>query len=119
MFCTGGIRCEKASSYLLREGFENVYHLKGGILNYLEKIPTKNSLWSGECFVFDQRVALNHNLEKGEYSLCYACGMPVSKEQLLKPSYIKGVQCENCIDLYNKDDKLRFLTRQKQIDNRV
>ncbi len=97
MFCTGGIRCEKASSYLQQEGFGEVHHLRGGILKYLEQVPESESRWRGECFVFDQRVALNHQLEPGEYSLCHACGLPLSPEQREHPSTIKGVQCLHCV----------------------
>ena len=116
MFCTGGIRCEKASSYLQQQGFGEVHHLRGGILKYLEEIPETESRWQGDCFVFDQRVALNHRLEPGEYSLCYACGSPVSAEQRALPSYIKGVQCAHCVDHFSNKDRKRFLERQRQHD---
>nr|WP_255618008.1 rhodanese-related sulfurtransferase [Synechococcus sp. MU1625] len=116
MFCTGGIRCEKASSYLQQQGFGEVHHLRGGILKYLEQVPEAKSRWQGECFVFDQRVALNHRLEPGEYSLCHACGLPVSAEQRALPSYIKGVQCVHCVDRYTDADRERFAMRQRQID---
>ena len=118
MFCTGGIRCEKATSLLNQEGFENVYHLKGGILNYLEKIPESQSLWEGECFVFDQRVSLNHKLIQGEYILCYACGMPLSKKDISLESYRPGVQCKYCKDVYNDNDRARFAERQKYYDKK-
>jgi UPF0176 protein len=116
MFCTGGIRCEKASSYLQQQGFGEVHHLRGGILKYLEQVPEAESRWQGECFVFDQRVALNHRLEPGEYSLCHACGLPVSAEQRALPNYIKGVQCMHCVDRFTDADRARFAMRQRQID---
>ena len=116
MFCTGGIRCEKASSYLQQQGFGEVHHLRGGILKYLEQVPEAKSRWQGECFVFDQRVALNHRLEPGEYSLCHACGLPVSAEQRALPSYIKGVQCVHCVDRFSEADRERFSMRQQQME---
>ena len=118
MFCTGGIRCEKASSYLQQEGFGEVHHLRGGILKYLEEVPQSESRWQGECFVFDQRVALNHNLEPGEYSLCHACGLPVSAPQRSLPTYIKGVQCVHCVDRFSDADRERFAMRQRQMDQK-
>ena len=118
MFCTGGIRCEKASSYLQQQGFGEVHHLRGGILKYLEQVPEAESRWQGECFVFDQRVALNHRLEPGEYSLCHACGLPLSPEQREHPSTIKGVQCLHCVDRFSDADRERFAMRQRQIDQR-
>ncbi len=118
MFCTGGIRCEKASSYLQQQGFGEVHHLRGGILKYLEQVPEAESRWQGECFVFDQRVALNHRLEPGEHSLCHACGLPVSAQQRELPSYIKGVQCVHCVDRFTDADRERFAMRQRQIDQR-
>ena len=116
MFCTGGIRCEKASSYLQQNGFGEVHHLRGGILKYLETVPEADSRWRGECFVFDQRVALNHRLEPGEYSLCHACGLPLSAEQRDHPSTIKGVQCVHCVDRFSDADRERFAMRQRQMD---
>ena len=116
MFCTGGIRCEKASSYLQQNGFGPVHHLRGGILNYLEQVSEGESRWQGECFVFDQRVALNHQLEPGVHSLCHACGLPLSPEQRTLPSYFKGVQCLHCIDRFTDSDRARFTMRQEQID---
>ena len=116
MFCTGGIRCEKASSYLQQQGFGEVHHLHGGILNYLEQVPEAESRWHGECFVFDQRVAVNHRLEPGEHSMCHACGLPVSPEQRQLPSYIKGVQCVHCVDRFSAADRERFAMRQQQMD---
>tara|TARA_Y100001970_G_scaffold294273_1_gene449605 strand:- start:9027 stop:9953 length:927 start_codon:yes stop_codon:yes gene_type:complete len=116
MFCTGGIRCEKATSLLKDKGFQNVYHLEGGILKYLEEVPEANSLWEGECFVFDKRVSLNHSLEKGNYILCYACGMPLCEEEIKGKDYIKGVQCYHCKNKYTDQDRYRFKERQKQLD---
>ena len=98
MFCTGGIRCEKASSLLKDKGFEKVYHLKGGILNYLEKVKPEESLWNGECFVFDDRVALNHKLEPGSYDLCHGCRMPITEDDKLSDNFIRGVSCAYCFD---------------------
>ena len=118
MFCTGGIRCEKASSYLQQQGFGEVHHLRGGILKYLEQVPETESRWRGECFVFDQRVALNHQLEPGEHSLCHACGLPVSAQQRELPSYIKGVQCVHCVDRFTDADRERFAMRQRQMEQR-
>ncbi len=119
MFCTGGIRCEKATSYLLKEGFTGVHHLQGGILKYLEKISDQDSLWNGECFVFDKRVALDHKLLPGTHSLCYACGMPLSPKECQDSTYIRGVQCLHCEDFYSERDKVRFAERQLQIDKRL
>ena len=116
MFCTGGIRCEKASSFLQQQGFGEIHHLRGGILSYLEEVPEQQSRWLGECFVFDQRVALNHQLEPGRHSLCHACGFPVSPEQRALSSYIKGVQCVHCVDRFSDSDRQRFAMRQCQID---
>ncbi|MBL6741377.1 MAG: rhodanese-related sulfurtransferase [Synechococcus sp. BS301-5m-G53] len=118
MFCTGGIRCEKASSYLQQQGFGEVHHLRGGILKYLEQVPEAESRWQGECFVFDQRVALNHRLEPGEHSLCHACGLPVSAQQRELLSYIKGVQCVHCVDRFTDADRERFAMRQRQMEQR-
>ena len=98
MFCTGGIRCEKASSYMLAQGFENVYHLKGGILDYLEAIPADQSKWKGDCFVFDHRVAVGHGLDEGDWNVCHACREPLSAEERQRPEYEKGVSCHHCID---------------------
>ena len=119
MFCTGGIRCEKATSYLKKEGFEKVVHLKGGILKYLEEVEEKDSLWEGECFVFDQRVALNQQLIQGDHLLCHACGMPLSSEERKKLSYIRGVQCEYCENLFSDQDRVRFAERQRQYDEKI
>ena len=119
MFCTGGIRCEKASSYLQDNGFGEVYHLRGGVLKYLETVPEADSRWRGECFVFDQRVSLNHKLEPGEHSLCHACGLPLSTEQREHPSTIKGVQCLPCVDRFSDADRERFAMRQRQMDQQL
>lgn len=115
MFCTGGIRCEKASSFLQQRGFPKVHHLQGGILNYLEQVPEEQSRWRGECFVFDQRVALNHQLEQGEHRLCHACGLPLTPKQRTLESYIPGVQCLQCIDRFTDADRARFEMRQSQL----
>ena len=115
MFCTGGIRCEKSTAYLLQQGFENVHHLQGGILRYLEEIPEERSSWQGECYVFDQRVSVNHQLQPGSYSLCHACGLPVSPAQRLEPSYREGISCPHCIDRFSDADRERFAERQRQM----
>jgi UPF0176 protein len=116
MFCTGGIRCEKASAFMKQNGFEDVYHLKGGILKYLETQPEEESLWGGECFVFDQRVAVRHNLEQGQYDQCFACRHPITEEDKQSPLYIKGVACPRCHADMSEDQKARFAERQKQIE---
>ncbi len=115
MFCTGGIRCEKASVYLEKKGFKNVYQLKGGILNYLKKIKQKNSLWKGECFVFDNRVSLKHGLVQGTYSICGGCRMPISSKDKRSNKYEEGVSCPNCHDKLTETQKSRFRMRQSQI----
>ena len=114
MFCTGGIRCEKASSFLMQNGFPEIHHLQGGILSYLEQIPESASRWRGECFVFDQRVALNHQLQPGQHRLCHACGLPLTPEQRSMASYIPGVQCLHCEDRFSDQDRARFRERQRQ-----
>ena len=116
MFCTGGIRCEKATAYLLQQGFEGVHHLQGGILRYLEDVPETGSSWQGECFVFDQRVTVNHQLEPGSYSLCFACGLPLAPEELAHPAYRVGVSCHHCIDRFTDADRARFAERQRQLE---
>ena len=116
MFCTGGIRCEKASSLMKAKGFNNIYHLQGGILNYMEKVDEKDSLWKGECFVFDDRVALNHNLEVGSYDMCHGCRMPITEDDKLKEEYVRGVSCSNCFNIKTLDQKKRYADRQKQVD---
>ena len=116
MFCTGGIRCEKASSYLLQEGYEEVFQLQGGILKYLENIEPKNSLWEGECFVFDERVSIQHGLVEGNYSMCHACRMPIDDIDIKSKKYIEGISCPNCYDIHSDERKQRFTERQKQIN---
>jgi len=115
MFCTGGIRCEKASSFMKQNGFDDVYHLKGGILKYLETQPEKESLWEGDCFVFDQRVAVKHGLEESDYDQCYACRYPITEDDKQSPLYVKGVACHRCHDTMSKEQRARFAERQKQI----
>lgn len=116
MFCTGGIRCEKSTAYLKSQGFEEVYHLKGGILKYLEEVPAEQSLWEGDCFVFDDRVSVGHNLQQGEYDQCHACRRPVSQEDMKDPAYVPGVSCPHCIGKTSSERKVRFQQRQKQIE---
>lgn len=115
MFCTGGIRCEKSTAYLKELGFDDVYHLKGGILKYLEEVPADNSLWQGECFVFDQRVTVKHGLEQGTYDQCYACRMPITDEEMQSEHYEKGVSCPHCYDKTTAEQRQRFVEREKQI----
>lgn len=116
LFCTGGIRCEKASSFLLAQGFEQVYHLKGGILKYLEEVPAEESLWSGECFVFDERVAVRHNLEEGTYEKCVSCGHPISDKDKASPKYELGISCSHCFDSLTEDKRLRMQQKQRQLE---
>ena len=116
MFCTGGIRCEKASAFMLQEGFEEVYHLQGGVLKYLEEVPEQDSAWEGECFVFDNRVAVDHKLEKGQYDQCYGCRHPITEEDKQSDKYLKGVCCPGCFDRLTDDQKARFAERQKQVE---
>ena len=115
MFCTGGIRCAKSTAFLRAEGFEEVYHLQGGILKYLETVPEEESLWEGECFVFDQRVAVGHRLEPGSYALCHACGMPLSEADQASTHYEPGVSCPHCMDQFSEAERARFRERQRQI----
>ena len=115
MFCTGGIRCEKASLYLEKKGFKNVYQLKGGIINYLKKIKKKNSMWNGECYVFDNRVSIKHGLVTGTYSMCSGCRKPVSVQAKKSKKYVEGVSCPKCHDFLTDSQKSRFAMRQKQI----
>ena len=115
MFCTGGIRCEKASSYLKKKGFNNIYQLKGGILNYLKNIDKKVSLWQGECYVFDNRISVKHKLKQGSYSMCSGCRKPVSLEEKKSNKYIEGISCPKCHDLLTDSQKSRFAMRQRQI----
>lgn len=116
MFCTGGIRCEKATSWLLEQGFEAVYHLRGGILRYLEETPENETRWQGECFVFDERVAVDHQLRKGSYEQCFACRHPVSAADMASVHYRKGVSCPHCIEAHTPRERERFAERQKQIE---
>ena len=115
MFCTGGIRCEKASAFMLNEGFEAVYHLQGGILKYLEEVPAEESLWQGECFVFDNRVAVDHQLRRGQYDQCHGCRHPITEQDKHGDRYEAGVCCPHCFDRLTDDQKLRFRERQKQV----
>ncbi|PWE50038.1 hypothetical protein DEM26_08790 [Thioclava sp. NG1] len=115
MFCTGGIRCEKSTNFLLSEGVPEVSHLKGGILKYLEDMPEDGSLWQGDCFVFDQRVSLRHGLKQGDYDSCHACRRPVSAEDKRHPDYEEGVSCHRCIGEYSDADRDRFRERERQM----
>ena len=115
MFCTGGIRCEKSTSLLVSMGFEDVWHLQGGILNYLEKTPVEQTRWDGECFVFDSRVSVDHHLKKGSYDQCYACRFPIDVAQKASDLYVPGVSCPRCHDAHSDEQKQRFTERQKQI----
>lgn len=115
MFCTGGIRCEKSTNYLLSQGIEEVYHLKGGILQYLEDVPEAESLWHGDCFVFDGRVSLRHGLRQGDYDSCHACRRPISRADKASPEYEQGVSCPQCIHEYSDKDRARFRERERQM----
>ena len=115
MFCTGGIRCEKATSLLIEKGFEEVWHLKGGVLKYFEDMPEPNTRWEGECFVFDSRVSVNHRLEKGRFEQCFACRFPIDEEQMASEHYVPGVSCPRCVDRHTDDQRERFRERQRQI----
>ncbi len=115
MFCTGGIRCEKSTAYLKEQGFDEVYHLEGGILKYLEKVPADDTLWEGECFVFDNRVAVNHDLEKGQYDQCYACRYPITEDDKKSTHYQKGVSCHHCYDKTTAEQRAQFAEREKQM----
>ena len=116
MFCTGGIRCEKASSFMLNEGFEEVYHLKGGILKYLEEVPQEDSLWQGDCFVFDNRVTVRHDLSEGEYDQCNACRTPISAADRESEHYVPGISCPHCWDSLPEKTRISARERQKQIE---
>lgn len=115
MFCTGGIRCEKSTNYLLGQGIEDVYHLKGGILKYLEEVPAAQSTWNGSCFVFDNRVSVEHGLKPGPHLLCHGCRRPILPADKAREGYEEGVSCHHCVDETTEDDKNRFRERQKQI----
>ncbi|MFZ2450365.1 MAG: rhodanese-related sulfurtransferase [Methylovulum miyakonense] len=116
MFCTGGIRCEKSTAYLKGQGFDEVYHLKGGILKYLEEVPVDETLWQGECFVFDERVTVNHHLEKGEYDQCNACRLPITEADKASEKYQQGVSCPHCYGKASAEQKARFSEREKQME---
>jgi UPF0176 protein len=115
MFCTGGIRCEKSTAFLKEQGFEEVYHLQGGILKYLENIPQEESLWDGECFVFDNRVSVNHQLEKGAYDQCHACRLPITEADKKSDKYLQGVSCPTCFDKKTDKQRERFAERERQM----
>ncbi|MEI8593068.1 oxygen-dependent tRNA uridine(34) hydroxylase TrhO [Photobacterium sp. Hal280] len=115
MFCTGGIRCEKSTAYLKEQGFDEVYHLEGGILKYLEEVPAEESLWEGECYVFDGRVTVNHQLEKGSYDMCNACRLPITEQDMQSVQFEKGVSCPKCCDKHSDEQKARFREREKQV----
>ncbi|WP_444994817.1 oxygen-dependent tRNA uridine(34) hydroxylase TrhO [Aliikangiella sp. IMCC44359] len=115
MFCTGGIRCEKSTALLKQEGFEEVFHLKGGILKYLEDVPKQNSSWEGECFVFDDRVTVDHDLQPGNYDQCNACRLPITEEDKQSEHYIRGVSCSYCYDKTTEEQKARYQERENQI----
>jgi UPF0176 protein len=116
MFCTGGIRCEKSTAYLKQQGFEEVFHLKGGILNYLEQVPENESMWQGECFVFDNRVTVNHQLEKGLYDQCHACRLPITEEDKQHTNYQKGFSCHHCYGKHSDEQVKRYAARERQIN---
>ena len=115
MFCTGGIRCEKSTAYMREQGFEEVYHLEGGILKYLEEVQKEDSMWQGDCFVFDNRVSVNHDLEKGDYEQCFACRMPITVDDMQSPAYSKGESCPHCIGKATDEQKARFRERERQM----
>ncbi|TPN54677.1 rhodanese-related sulfurtransferase [Mesorhizobium sp. B1-1-4] len=116
MFCTGGIRCEKATAYVRSLGLEEVFHLKGGILKYLEEVPAEDSLWQGECFVFDERVSVSHGLAEGDAELCRACRHPLTLDELTSPKFAAGVSCPHCFDARSDDDRQRYAERQRQVE---
>lgn len=115
MFCTGGIRCEKSTAYLKEQGFDEVYHLKGGILKYLEDVPEDDSAWQGECFVFDERVTVDHQLNRGHYNQCHACRRPISEQDMRSDKYIKGESCPHCFDSRSDAQRERYREREKQV----
>ena len=115
MFCTGGIRCEKSTAFMKQVGYDEVYHLEGGILKYLEEVPEEESLWEGDCFVFDERVSVRHGLEPGDYDMCRACRRPISEEEKTLPQFVEGVSCPYCHDETTPEQKERFAERQRQI----
>jgi UPF0176 protein len=116
MFCTGGIRCEKSTAYLKEQGFEEVYHLEGGVLKYLEEVEQDESMWQGECFVFDSRVAVKHGLERGQYDQCFACRYPITEQEKQSEHYVKGVSCHRCYDKYTDEQRSSFAERERQIN---
>ncbi|KZX83350.1 hypothetical protein A3715_32180, partial [Oleiphilus sp. HI0009] len=116
MFCTGGIRCEKSTAFLKEKGFDEVYHLEGGILKYLEEVPKEDTMWEGDCFVFDNRVAVDHDLNKSAYDQCHACRLPITAEDMEHEHYKKGVSCPKCFGKHTPSQIKRFEERQKQID---
>ena len=116
MFCTGGIRCEKSTAYLKEQGFNEVYHLEGGILKYLEEVPQSESMWEGECFVFDNRVTVDHDLKPGQYDQCHACRRPITAEDKQSEHYVAGVSCHHCIDEYSEEQRERFRQRERQME---
>lgn len=116
MFCTGGIRCEKSTAYLKQLGFDEVYHLKGGILKYLEEVPEDDSAWQGECFVFDERVTVDHRLHRGRYEQCHACRMPISIEDMHSDKYVRGESCPHCFERRSEEQRDRYRERERQID---
>ena len=116
MFCTGGIRCEKSTAYLRQQGVEEVYHLQGGILKYLETVPEEESLWDGECFVFDQRVSVRHGLVEGSYDMCHACRHAIDDNDKLSPHYVPGVSCPKCHGTHSEQQQKRYADRQKQME---
>jgi UPF0176 protein len=115
MFCTGGIRCEKSTAYMKEQGFDEVYHLQGGILKYLEQVPQEQTLWQGECFVFDNRVAVGHDLKRGSYDQCHACRMPITEQEKTLETYTEGLSCHHCYGTVSEEQKQRFAQRQKQV----
>ena len=115
MFCTGGIRCEKSTAYLKQQGFDEVYHLEGGILKYLEEVPQEQSLWRGECFVFDNRVTVNHQLERGSYDQCHACRMPITEDEKQSEHFRPGISCPHCYDSHSQEQIRRYAERERQI----
>ncbi|WP_047457121.1 rhodanese-related sulfurtransferase [Rhizobium rhizogenes] len=115
MYCTGGIRCEKATAFMKEQGFDEVFHLKGGILKYLEDVPAEESLWEGACFVFDERVSVEHGLKEGNHKLCHACRQPITEEEITSPFYEAGVSCSHCYHERSEEDRERYRERQRQI----
>ncbi len=116
MFCTGGIRCEKSTAYMKEQGFEEVYHLEGGILKYLEEVPVEETMWKGECFVFDDRVTVDHELNAGQYDQCHACRMPILEEDKARSEYTKGVSCHHCFDKTTPEQRSRYAERERQME---